>query len=151
MKRILIIILLLKFWALNFNYAYAVELLVQAKPHWQDGYTQQKKDSLSPSKLRNHNVRSQIGDIIIVKPDGWEWGKEEGLPNFYIIKVPNLSFEDAKHLEDSLMEGIGVDKVTLKKRKFQLPPGILNQADVNGIITINENSQVIDALIKKTK
>lgn len=35
------------------------------------------------------------GDPVVVKPDGWEWGKLEGPPGFVVIRVLNLSVEEA--------------------------------------------------------
>ena len=66
------------------------ELLVKAKPHWKDSWNQTKINSLSENEKRHYNARSQIGDIIVVKQDGWNWGKEERLPNFIVIKISNF-------------------------------------------------------------
>ena len=79
------------------------ELLVRAKGHWRDSTTQQEIDAMTPEQLKNFNSRSQIGDIIVVREDGWTWGKEECLPRFIVVKITNLSYDDAKHLEESLM------------------------------------------------
>jgi len=29
------------------------------------------------------------GDIVKVRPDGWEWGNREGWPRFYVVRVPD--------------------------------------------------------------
>jgi hypothetical protein len=44
------------------------------------------------------------GDIVDVRPDGHPWGKEEGPPKFYIVKVPDAKPEDIKHLQESETE-----------------------------------------------
>lgn len=36
------------------------------------------------------------GDFVVVMPDGHEWGKEERLPKFVVVKIPGLSVETAK-------------------------------------------------------
>lgn len=36
------------------------------------------------------------GDPVVAMPDGHEWGKAEGPPKFYVLKVPGLSVEDAR-------------------------------------------------------
>jgi len=53
-------------------------------------------DKLSVEKKQSYDARSQKGDIIVVKPDGWKWGKEECPPRFVVIKVPEIKYEDAK-------------------------------------------------------
>jgi len=34
------------------------------------------------------------GDIVIIKPDGWPWGREEGLPKFLIVKLPGVTVDE---------------------------------------------------------
>ncbi len=36
------------------------------------------------------------GDIVLVMPDGHEWGKEERLPKFVVVKISGLSVEAVK-------------------------------------------------------
>ncbi len=36
------------------------------------------------------------GDIVVVMEDGHEWGKEERLPKFVVIKVPGLPVDKAR-------------------------------------------------------
>jgi len=109
------------------------ELLCRAKPHWQDEWDAIKVASLNESELRSYNARSQIGDIIVVRPDGWVWGREECLPNFIVIKIPDLKLEDAKKYEESLMEQFLDDKGNtqirmLKHRKYQTPKTVIDNA-----------------------
>lgn len=65
------------------------ELLVQAK------------DSL-------YETGAKKGDVIIVRPDGWVWGKEEGLPNYMVVKLKGVPVEDVKHYEEQLTEQVEV-------------------------------------------
>ena len=105
------------------------ELLVRAKPHWKDSFTQKEVDKLSEGELQSYKARSQIGDIIVVKPDGWKWGKEECLPNFIVIKVPYLEYKDAKKYEESLVDETDPEKPTLlKHRKHQIPLTVVENA-----------------------
>jgi hypothetical protein len=78
------------------------ELLVKAKKHWMDDFTQAQIDELSAGQKESFLARSQIGDIVVVRPDGWEWGREECLPNFVVIKLPGVSIEEAKVYEQNL-------------------------------------------------
>lgn len=51
---------------------------------------------------RMYDARSQVGDIIVVKPDSWVWGNKECLPQFVVGKVPNITEEEAKKYEEKL-------------------------------------------------
>lgn len=72
------------------------------------------------------------GDIVVSMPDGHEWGREETLPTFVVVKVPGIDHERAaKYLEstDSL------------RRKFRIrvddvPPAILRQLRDTGETTV---------------
>ena len=113
------------------------ELLVRAKPHWMDSLTQTEVGKLDVGQKQSYEARSQIGDIIVVRPDGWLWGKEECLPNYVVVKLPDLKLEDAKKYEESLMEKViekdpqGKDIEVmrmLKHRKYQIPKTVIDNA-----------------------
>jgi hypothetical protein len=44
------------------------------------------------------------GDIVVVMPDGHQWGTKEGLPNFVKIKIPGLNHETVRELIDEQRE-----------------------------------------------
>ena len=50
------------------------------------------------------------GDVVIIRPDGWEWGQAERPPKFFVLRVPGLSVEDAEELTqldvDSSLESL---------------------------------------------
>ena len=105
--------------------------------------------------------RSRLGDIIVVRPDGHVWGKEECLPRFIVVKITNLSYDDAKHLEESLMVDDGLDehgimkKKMAKVRKWQVPSSYMTNAinAGNSVVTITLTAQqqaFIQNLIEKT-
>jgi hypothetical protein len=99
------------------------ELLVQAKKHWMDDMTQEQIDALDEGKKKSRNARIEIGDIVVVRPDGWNWGKEERLPNYIVVKIPELSIEEAGKYENPLFsepDENGISHI-LKKRKWQVP------------------------------
>ena len=48
------------------------------------------------------------GDVIVVRPDGWVWGKEECLPNYIVVKLNGVPVEDVKHYEEQLTEQVEV-------------------------------------------
>lgn len=105
--------------------------------------------------------RCRLGDIVVIRPDGWSWGREECLPRFLVVKITNLSYEDAKHFEESLMLDDGVDehgnqKMKMAKvRKWQVPSAYMSKAlsDGNSVIEItltNKQLAFIQKLIEKT-
>ena len=148
MKRLFTILFLL----ISVN-SYGAELLVKAKPHWMDSIKQSEVNKMSAKERAEYDFRGQIGDIIVIRPNGWQWGSSERLPSFYVIKVPNLPYENAKHLEDKLLHppDANGERKPKRKRKFKVPTSILNQADENGFITININADIINNIIEKTQ
>ena len=65
------------------------EFLVKAKPSW-------------------NGKGKEVGDIVVVRPDGWKWGNKECPPDYIIVKLPSMSFEDAKEYEKKLTKTVYV-------------------------------------------
>ena len=131
------------------------ELLIRAKKHWMDDFKQDDIDKMSKEQRQSYEARSQIGDIIVVRPDGWVWGKEECLPNFIVVKLPQISYDSVKQYEQTLtkIEGTGetAKVILLKRRKFRIPETWVN-ANKQDVITITLSSQkeaLINSIITK--
>ena len=131
------------------------ELLVKAKAHWMDSLSQQDVDALSDKKKNSYNARSQIGDVILVRPDGWKWGKCECLPGYIVIKLSGTPEKDLKYLEEPLVEineEIQRSKL-LKKRKYKFPSAYmaliksLDQSIVS--IPTNEKTALLASIEEK--
>lgn len=89
------------------------------------------------------------GDIVVVKPDGHEWGKDERLPKFVVVKIPGLPVETAKKytipfrtdtgLLDS--EGNSISKYVARRKWHVLldsvPTDIKKALLYNGEITVS--------------
>lgn len=100
---------------------------------------------------------SQVGDIIVVRPDGHEWGKCECLPEYIVVKVPDIKVEDVKKFEERLTE---VDELTsvqtiLKRRKYQIPTTTVQAMATlgNSVVTISKTTDkatLIDSVVEKT-
>jgi len=80
------------------------------------------------------------GDIVVVKPDGHEWGKLEGLPNFVVIKVPGLNHEVATKYLDPEIDPLDNFKRT-SRRKYRIrvddiPFNIRKQLQTTGTTTV---------------
>lgn len=134
--------------------AQAAELLVQAKPHWMDGFSQSQIDGLSQEDREARGRRIQRGEIVVVKPDGWVWGKEEKLPNYFVIKLPGVSVETVQKFEEALTADDGVDqegnpkRKILRSRKFNLPSAYLTLLQLANKSVTTVNSTVILSFIQ---
>ena len=83
------------------------------------------------------------GDPVVVMLDGHEWGKEERLPTFYLVKIPGLAVETAKKYIVpfyGIPDGTG-DRLTVRRRLFRLliddvPNSIKQQLKETGEVTV---------------
>ena len=125
------------------NTAFCAEFLIQAKD--------------SPSE-----TGAKIGDIIVVRPDGHQWGNAEGLPDYLVVKVPAVDYEVVKRFEDVLMVDDGVDgqgnarKRLARLRKFNVPLAWMqNKIDAGkSVVTISGSTlktAFINAMREKTQ
>jgi hypothetical protein len=71
------------------------EFLIQAKGHWMDTLTQTEISGMDQLSLDDYTSRTSKGDIVVVKPDGWPWGNAECLPDYIVVKVPDIAIEEA--------------------------------------------------------
>ncbi|MFA6100393.1 MAG: hypothetical protein WC750_06030 [Patescibacteria group bacterium] len=96
------------------------ELLIKAKKHWMDEFTQKQIDDLPVNAKESYNARTQIGDVIVVKPDGWPWGNEECLPTFLVIKLPGVAVSDVEYLTQELYGDVEKDySLRIEKEKWE--------------------------------
>ena len=116
------------------------ELLIRASKHWMDDLTPAQVSVLHEGQLEDYNARTQIGDIIVVKPDGAIWGKEEKLPKFILVKLPGVSVSEVKKYEEQLLDvTIPHKSKILKRRKHRVPPIFLTP-----YVTANQSVVTID-------
>lgn len=117
--------------------AHPVELLVQAKPFWQrlsdipEGTTQ---DTIA--WLRDMWHQTHRGEIIVIKPDGWTWGRMERPPQFIIVKVPGVSVAQAQKYTQGLIDSTlydgslseQPDTVDVKERRWYFLKKVVDSA-----------------------
>lgn len=116
------------------------ELLIKAAEPWNND------DPKAPAS------RTRKGDIIVVKPDGWKWGREECPPRFIVLKVPEVKYEDAKKYEESLIEEKGEESVVLKTRKYAVDVATVNSCALEAKGQKEVAKSVLDSkLITKDK
>jgi hypothetical protein len=80
------------------------------------------------------------GDIVVVKPDGWQWGSAEGLPIFVKVKIPGLAVNTAESWIVRQVSGAD-PTITVKRRLWgvkveSIPIGIRNELLANGEVTV---------------
>lgn len=127
------------------------EFLVLAKGHWQDNLSKQEIASMTEEQKAKFDRRPQKGDIVCVRPDGWEWGKSECLPDFIVYKIPGMTVEEAMKYEEPVYEnkvnvlGDTVPEV-VKFRKHQIPVDVV---DADKIAVVDSEKQ-IDISLKDT-
>jgi len=138
------------------------EFLVRVKKHWMDDISQSEIDAMTVDERRNFDSRTQIGDIIVVRPDGWVWGNEECLPTFLVVKVVGINVADVAKFEEPLneiyMENIDGEDVAmnrlLKRRKYQIPVAWVENKAQQGdsVVIVSVNAQkvaLINSVIEK--
>lgn len=77
------------------------------------------------------------GDVVVVMPDGHVWGKEERLPKFMVVKIPDLSVKDAMKYIESETDGLVV--ITRRRHKFLVddtPSVIKDELNAKGEVTV---------------
>jgi hypothetical protein len=109
------------------------EVLIKATEHWMDSFTQEQLDALTAEELQSYNARSQKGDIIVVRPDGWKWGREECLPNFIVVTIEG-TIADLKYLEESIAEReVNEDATPMPSTLIKFRKHYINVADVDAV------------------
>ena len=78
----------------------------------------------------SNNPAKQIGDVVVVKPDGWKWGKEECLPRYVVVKVPDMTVKEAeKYVEPLIKNPDDIEKATVEKyRKYDFKGKVVTDA-----------------------
>lgn len=89
---------------------------------------------------------SEVGDIIIVRPDGHKWGKCECLPEYLVVKFPDIKTETVKQYEEQLTQ---VNELTravdiIKRRKFKLP-----LTTIQSMVTLGRSETTLDTTAAK--
>lgn len=81
-------------------------------------------------------------DPVVVMPDGHEWGREEGLPKFWIVKIPGMAVETARRWIASWMDTTNPEKPTALQRRLyrldrtKIPQNILTTLNSTGVISV---------------
>ena len=115
----------------------SVEILVKAQPFWQrseaipEGTLQ---DSIS--YLRDMWHQTHRGEIIVIKPNGWMWGRKERPPEYIIVKVPGVTVAQAIKYTQGLIDSTLYDStlsqqpdtVDVKERRWHFLKKVVDSA-----------------------
>jgi hypothetical protein len=127
------------------------EFLIKAQGNlWMENLA---KEDWATKKLTQEqfDARSEIGDIVVVKPDGHPWGRCECPPQYVVIKVPKMDWEKAKILEKGLYETRLVtvgdreeeQQIMRKKHLYQVPSTLVDLAvKEKGVLEIKEEEMI---------
>jgi len=99
MKMVLFLILLLA------TQAQACELLVRAK----------NNTNADPEEDRRGCYKR--GMVVLIMPDGHQWGNGERLPGFVVIKIPEISVAKAQKYIAEQYQGVDADGVPIRYRR----------------------------------
>lgn len=103
-----------------------------------------------PDPTKDRRGCYKAGDPVVVRPDGWQWGAAEGLPLFWVVKVPGATVAQLEQYVEALSNADG----TVNRRRSwsidtaKMPGNIRNQLNTTGVITITL-TQVQNFLTKK--
>lgn len=82
------------------------------------------------------NPSSRRGDLVAIMPDGHPWGRLEGLPDFYVIRVPGRAVADvqpyARFIPDQFT---GADTGVRRYYGHNSPPEWQAELAATGVIT----------------
>lgn len=84
----------------------------------------------------------KAGYCLLVRPDGWNWGKEERPPKFYVIKLPGVSVHHPRIVEyvstwmDEYIPSQIYQRRRWRLRVDDIPVALRNRLDSAGSITI---------------
>lgn len=100
-------------------------------------------DAIHLDSIKDQRGCYKSGDVVAVMPDDHVWGNAETFPVFFIVKVPEMSVEEAssKYLQPEYstteFDKIGRPLITSRRAykldKQRLP---INQKDITSPITI---------------
>lgn len=75
----------------------------------------------------------KVGDPVLVMPDGHPWGAEEGLPKFWIVKVPGAT---VAQLADYVVSVWNIRRCRWFVNTALIPTNVRNTLTSTGTITV---------------
>lgn len=78
----------------------------------------------------------KAGDPVVVQPDGHVWGAEEGLPRFWVVKVPSVTVAQALAYLERNPDWTDRLRRLWRLNVSSLPGNVRNQLQNTGTITV---------------
>jgi hypothetical protein len=66
------------------------------------------RDSTHPDPKKDKNIMYKRGDPIVAKSDGHKWGKMECLPDFVVLKIPDIHVKDVESYCHTKYQGMEI-------------------------------------------
>jgi hypothetical protein len=101
-------------------------------------------DATHSDPIKDKSGSYKRGDVVVVMPDGWPWGRLEGPPKFVIVKIPGMSVEAAQKYIDSEKDiSIPENPRTLTRRKYKfhiddITLEVKSELDSKGTVVMTE-------------
>lgn len=125
------------------------EFLIKAKDHPLDWLSFEDYSKLPEHRKDGFHARSQKGDIVVVRRNGWRWGRCEGLPWYVVVKVPEIKLEDVLDFDDPLVEGVviagfpvgaGIGTKVLRAKRWCVSKVVVDEwvSSGSGVVVLRE-------------
>lgn len=92
----------------------------------------------------------KAGHVISIQPDGHEWGKEECLPKFQIIKLPDVKVDEVQKYMQAKMSTLGDATEAIAIRDYKIDLSSMDTAakddSVKAVVTEKEGITQIASL-----
>lgn len=101
-----------------------------------------------PNPDKDQRGSYKLGDVVVVKEDGHEWGKEEHPatstnPMFFLVKIPGVPAEKVEQFiaPETAVDPETGDETTVRRRRWNVrandvPLAIRNQLLATGEVTV---------------
>jgi len=103
-------------------------------------------DHTHPDPQKDQQGAYKRGMAVVVMNDGHAWGREEGLPKFWIIKIPDISKATVeKYIQPDTDDSDPENPVIRRRRLWklvweELPQGAKDKLASTGTLTIKAGS-----------
>jgi len=100
-----------------------------------------------------YETGAKKGDVIVVRPDGWQWGREECPPRYIVVRVKGMTMGEAQPYEEQLMDTTDPENQVLKRiRKYYIPTADVDEAiNKNGKIDRTREQKLNNLKIKTSR
>lgn len=102
------------------------------------------RDNAHPDPVKDRAGCYKAGDVVVVRPDGHPWGREEGPPQFVIVKLAGVPVADVARYTAPEMNAAAPGEV-LTRRLYQfslstLPAAMRDALEKDGALTMTKAS-----------